>query len=148
MSPVKKAVGFIFTFVFLFVTGECGAQLYQWVDDKGTLHFSESPPPDLPKSSDKTQDKSRDNSEKPRIKDQSRNQTKKTLAKNQPVHQEAAREKTLRQDDTQAILKRLEFGNRQIPEDLKKYAPAAPAPSPRDSGGGSAESQPVRRSSS
>jgi hypothetical protein len=67
-----------------FAAGEnaFGQTLYKWVDEKGTVHFSESPPP--------------------RIK----------------------QEKTTSMGNPSEILKKLEVGNRKIPEDMKKYGPA------------------------
>jgi len=60
-----------------------GQYLYKWVDEKGTMHLSESPPP-------KTPDK----------------ETKQTSTEN-----------------AAEILKKLEVGNREIPDDMKKYGP-------------------------
>jgi hypothetical protein len=34
-----------FLFAFLFVVGSAAAQVYRWVDEKGTVHYSNSTPP-------------------------------------------------------------------------------------------------------
>ena len=86
-----------------------GQGLYKWVDEKGTLHFSESPPPEK--------------------------------------KEEGAKNK----ENTSQIIKKLEVGNRTIPEDMKKYGPAGGAVaqgSQQSSGGsrgGTKASVPVRR---
>ena len=89
-----------------------GQTLYKWVDEKGTVHFSEDPPP----------------------------QTTVKEEKKPPT------------EDTAKILKKLEFGKREIPEDMKKYGPGGGGTS-RSSGGqaggssgSSRRSTPVRRS--
>jgi hypothetical protein len=66
-----------------FASGEgvFGQTLYKWVDEKGTVHFSEDPPP--------------------------RNKEEKRTSKG----------------NSSEILKKLEIGNRTIPEDMKKYGP-------------------------
>jgi hypothetical protein len=89
-----------------------GQVLYKWVDEKGTVHLSEDPPPETP------------------VKEE-----KKPPAEN-----------------TAKILKKLEFGNREIPDDMKKYGPGGGGAvrSSGGQGGGSSgssrRSTPVRRS--
>ncbi len=132
-----------FLLIFLLMgSSNCEAQLYQWADDKGTLHFSESPPENL-KSPDNKPDKDRD---KGQVRNRVNDEVKKNTVINPARNQGQAGDKTSKEEDTQAILNRLEVGNRTIPEDMKKYGPASPeGPSRRDQGG---DSQPVRRSSS
>ncbi len=79
-----KIVFILFVALGFFAAGEdgFGQNLYKWVDEKGTVHSSESPPP--------------------------RNKEEKTTSNGNPSE----------------ILKRLEVGNRTIPEDMKKYGPA------------------------
>jgi hypothetical protein len=94
-------------------TGEkgFGQYLYKWVDEKGTVHFSEDPPSE----------------EETTVKEKKKPST----------------------ENTAKILKKLEYGNREIPDDMKKYGPAGslPAPSSGGQGGGSSGgSAPVRRS--
>jgi len=90
--------------------GEKGFGQYQWVDKKGTVHFSEDPPPQAT----------------------------------------AKEEKKPPKENIEKILKRLEFGNREIPDDMKKYGPAGGGGAARSSGGGSSSrasrSAPVGRS--
>ena len=88
---------------------EEGQSFHQWVDENGTLHFSEDPPP------------------KATVKE----------------------EKKPPKEDTQKILKRLEFGNREIPDDMKKYGPAGGGGAQRSSGGqGGGSSSRASRSTS
>ena len=94
-----------------------GQTLYKWVDEKGTVHFSDDPPP-----------------------------------------QTAVKEgKKSSKENTEKILKNLEFGNREIPDDMKKYGPGSGGSSPSQSRGGqgggssgssskSTKSTPARRS--
>ncbi len=125
----------------LVVRSNCEAQLYQWVDEKGTLHFSESPPPEKVKNLDKKQDQIKD---KGVVRDKTKGEDKKTISNYTVRNQEQSRSA---KEDSISILKRLEVGNRPIPDDMKKYGPASPeGPSRRDQAG---DSQPsVRRSSS
>jgi len=74
--------------------GEKGFAQYQWVDEKGTVHFPDDPPP------------------KATVKE----------------------EKKTPKENIEKILKKLEFGNREIPDDMKKYGPAGGGAS-RSSGG-------------
>jgi hypothetical protein len=89
-----------------------GQTLYKWVDEKGTVHFSENPPPET-----------------------SINEQKKPPTEN-----------------TLKILKKLEYGNREVPNDMKKYGPGGGgvAHSSGGQGGGSSgrssRSTTVRRS--
>jgi hypothetical protein len=113
--PKKLSILFILFMVFgLLGIGEKGfAQyLYKWVDEKGTVHFSEDPPAET-----------------------SVNEEKKPPTEN-----------------TAKILKKLEFGKREIPEDMRKYGPGGGGISQSSggqSGGSSSQSSrstPVRRS--
>jgi hypothetical protein len=129
------ALGLI-TYLFI-MSNPCWAQLYKWVDEKGTIHFSDDPPPaavkglakDPAKGQVKTQDKIQ---EKNPVKNQKENPEKRAT-------QEA---------DTQAILKRLEMGNRYIPDDMKKYGPGGGYEGPREGGGQTVSSPSVTRGSS
>src|SRR4030042_6034762 len=106
----RKAFLFLLILPFLIITSElCWAQVYKWVDEKGTVHFSDGPPPGNLKSQDKNQEKVQESSQ---VKDQNKN-PEKTV------------DKQATQENTQARLKRLEIGNRQIPEDMKKYGPGS-----------------------
>ena len=123
---------------YLFVmSNPCWAQLYKWVDEKGTIHFSDDPPP----AALKTQAK---DPAKVQVKTQDRNQEK-----NQVKNQKGNPEKQATQEaDTQAILKRLEMGNRHIPDDMKKYGPGGGSEGPRGGGEQAVSSPGVRRGSS
>jgi len=123
---------------YLFVmSNPCWAQLYKWVDEKGTIHFSDNPPPGALKSQDKDQ-------AKVQVKTQDKNQEK-----NQVKNQKGNPEKQTPQEaDTQAILKRLEIGNRYIPDDMKKYGPAGGYEAPRGGGEQTVSSPSVQRGSS
>lgn len=118
--------------LFFIMCNPCWAQLYKWVDEKGTIHFSDEPPP----ASIKTQPK-----------DPAKTQTK-TQDKNQERNQKETEKQAAQEADTQAILKRLEMGNRQIPDDMKKYGPAGGYGGPQGGGGQAASSPGVSRGSS
>jgi hypothetical protein len=86
-----------------------GQYLYKWVDEKGTVHFSDDPPPQTS------------------VKEEKKPST----------------------ENTAKILKKLEYGNRDIPDDMKKYGPGgggAVQTSGGQGGGSSGRSTPVRRS--
>ena len=118
---------------FFIMCNPCWAQLYKWVDEKGTIHFSDEPPP----ASLKTQPK---DPVKVQVKTQDRNQVK---------DQKGNPEKQATQEgDTQAILKRLEMGNRYIPDDMKKYGPGGGSEGPRGGGEQAVSSPGGRRGSS
>jgi hypothetical protein len=68
-----------------------GESIYKWVDEKGTLNFSDSPQPDV-----------RNHPDKKAIK-----------------------------ENTNATMKKLEVGNRVIPQDMLKYGSAGNPPQPR-----------------
>ncbi len=51
----KRIIPLFLIFFLLAINGICWAQLYKWVDEKGTVHFSESPPPGDLKSQNKDQ---------------------------------------------------------------------------------------------
>jgi hypothetical protein len=123
---------------YLFVMGNpCWAQLYKWVDEKGTIHFSDDPPPAALKTQAKDQAKGQ-------VKTQDGNQEK-----NQVKNQKGNPEKqAVREADTLAILKRLEMGNRYIPDDMKKYGPGGGYEGPQGGGEQTVSSPSVRRSSS
>ena len=113
--PKKLSILFILFIVLgLLGIGEkgFGQTLYKWVDEKGTVHFSDDPP-------------------------------RETSVKE---------EKKPPKENTAKILKKLEYGNREIPDDMKKYGPGGGGTS-RSSGGqaggssgSSRKSTPVRRS--
>ena len=119
---------------YLFVmSNPCSAQLYKWVDEKGTIHFSDDPPPVALKTQAK-------DLAKVQVKTQDRNQEK---------NQKGNPEKQATQEaDTQAILKRLEMGNRYIPDDMKKYGPGGGYEGPQGGGEQTVSSPSVRRRSS
>jgi hypothetical protein len=83
-ADMVKMIFILFVVLGFVAAGEVGfgQTLYKWVDEKGTVHFSENPPP--------------------------KNKEEKKKGKGNPSE----------------ILKRLEVGNRTIPEDMKKYGPA------------------------
>ncbi len=68
-----------------------GESIYKWVDEKGTLNFSDAPQPDV-----------RNHPDKKAIK-----------------------------ENTNATMKKLEEGNRVIPQDMLKYGSAGSPPQPR-----------------
>ena len=112
---------FLILFIVLLLVGigekGFGQSLYKWVDEKGTVHFSDDPPP----------------------------QTAVKEKKKPP------------KEDTAKILEKLEFGSREIPDDMKKYGSGSGGSSPSQSRGGqsggssgssskSTKSTPARRS--
>jgi hypothetical protein len=113
-SEMPKIFLILFIVLVLLGVGEkgFGQYLYKWIDEKGTVHFSEDPPPETA-----------------------------VKEKKQPPTENTAK-----------ILKKLEFGNREIPEDMKKYGPGGGGISQSSGGqsGGSSSrssgSTPVRRS--
>lgn len=128
---MRSKVFLAFLVLSLFAIGEnTWGQIYKWVDEKGTVHFSDNPTSVTLKSQDESQDKSQD--------------------KNQVKNQDKTLDKQTTKEDTSAILKRLEIGNRYIPEDMRKYGPAGPAAyeRPRDGGGQAASTPSPRRSKS
>jgi hypothetical protein len=130
---MKRSLFLLFLFLVAFNSSICEAQLYKWVDEKGTIHFSDDPPP----AALKTQ-----------AKDPAKVQVK-TQDKNQEKNQKRNSEKqTTQESDTQAILKRLEMGNRYIPDDMKKYGPGGGYEGPRGGGEQTVSSPSVRRGSS
>jgi len=90
------------TVVFALMTTweDSWGQTYKWVDEKGTLNFSDNPASVPPKKQGK----------QPQQPEKEKKQTV-----NQP--------KQPAKEDTLAILKGMEFGNRKIPEDMLKYGP-------------------------
>jgi 3-oxoacyl-[acyl-carrier-protein] synthase III len=134
-------------FLMAVCSSVCQAQIYKWVDEKGTVHFSDGPSAGVVKDQDKNQDKIQDkyidkrrdkNTDKKHFKNQD---VKRMSGQDRSVDKKAAKE------DTQAILKNLEFGNRQIPDDMKKYGPSGGFERPREPDQ-TARSSPVRRTSS
>ncbi len=142
---MKKRLVLLFLLLFFMAINSniCEAQIYKWVDEKGTVHFSDGPPSGAAKVQDKSQDKSLD-------KKQDKNQVQKQV-KNQENKQPGSRDKTVNKqaakEDAQAILKNLEIGNRYIPDDMKKYGPSGGYERPRDAEQ-TARSPTVRRTSS
>jgi hypothetical protein len=113
---------FLALFSFILGSNVCSAQIYKWVDEKGTVHFSDSPASGVIKNQDKNQGKALDkNQEKPQDRSQSRPPDKKEG------------KQTAKEND-RATLKHLEVGNRYIPEDMKKYGPAGGYDGPRGGG--------------
>jgi len=80
---------------------------------------------------------------KGQVKSQDKSQEKK-LSKNQSLHPE----KQPPQEDTLAILKRLEVGNRHLPDDMKKYGPGGGYEAPQGGSERTVSLPSVRRSSS
>jgi hypothetical protein len=136
----------VFLVLFLFAIGKdaWANEIYKWVDEKGTMHLSDTPPPAVLKNQDKSLPKNQDfNKDKTDDKNQAKNPDKNKAAK-----QDGNSNKLTAKEDTTAILKRLEVGNRTIPEDMRKYAPAGPAgyERPPDAGGQTSSPPSVRRS--
>ena len=129
--------------LILFMAGGsiCSAQIYKWVDEKGTVHFSDSPTAGNPPGKDQDKGKSQDRTPtKPRDRDQ-----REALEKKQEKKQDKKEEKQTTQQGSPPSLKHMEVGSRYIPEDMKKYGPAGAAEGPR--GGGDASASSPRRSS-
>ena len=113
-SEMPKIFLILFILLVLLGIGEkgFGQYLYKWVDEKGTVHFSEDPPPETT------------------VKEEKKRPT----------------------ENTAKILKKLEFGNREIPDDMKKYGPGGGGVTQSSGGqgggssGSSRRSTPVRRS--
>jgi hypothetical protein len=88
----KVALAMLVVFGLSLLSGTAmGDSVYKWVDEKGTLNFSDSPQPDV-----------RNHPDKKAIK-----------------------------ENTNATVKKLEVGNRVIPQDMLKYGPAGSLPQPR-----------------
>ena len=136
----KRIIPLFLIFFLLTIDGICWAQLYKWVDEKGTVHFSDSPPPGALKSQSKDQTRVQG---KDQVKTEEKGQEKRP-SKNQSNPPE----KQPSQEDTLAILKRLEVGNRQIPDDMKKYGPGGGYEAPRGGSDQTVSSPSVQRSSS
>ena len=143
---MRIRVFLVFLVLFLFAIGkDAGAnEIYKWVDEKGTMHLSDTPPPATLKSQDKGQAKNQEiNKDKIEDKNKVKNQDNNKVKK-----QDVNSDKVTTKEDPLAILKRLEVGNRTIPEDMRKYGPAGPAAyeRPRDAGGQTPSPPSVRRS--
>ena len=111
----------VFLILFLFAIGKnsWGDEFYKWVDEKGTLHFLDNSTSVNVRRQDESQGKTQDrNQDKNQVKRQDKNQVK---------NQDGNLDKETTKEDVLAILKRLEIGNRYIPEDMQKYGPAGPA---------------------
>jgi hypothetical protein len=111
----------VFLILFLFAIGKnsWGDEFYKWVDEKGTLHFLDNSTSVNVRRQDESQGKTQDrNQDKNQVKRQDKNQVK---------NQDGNLDKETTKEDVLAILKRLEIGNRYIPEDMRKYGPAGPA---------------------
>jgi hypothetical protein len=115
----------VFLILFLFAIGKnsWGDEFYKWVDEKGTVHFSDNPTSVNVRKQDESQGKNQDRN---KDKGQDKNQVKKQ-DKNQVKNQDGNLGKETTKEDALAILKGLEIGNRYIPEDMRKYGPAGPA---------------------
>ena len=143
---MRSKPSLVFLVLFLFAIGKDGwaNEIYKWVDEKGTMHLSDTPPPAVLKNQDKSQPKNQDlNKDKTDYKNQAKNQDKNKVKK-----RDGNSDKLTAKEDTTAILKRLELGNRTIPEDMRKYGPAGPAgyERPPDAGAQTPSPPSVRRS--
>jgi hypothetical protein len=143
---MRSKVFLVFLVLFLLAIDEntWANEIYKWVDEKGTVHLSDTPPPAVLKNQDKGQPKNQDlNKDKTDDKNQVKNQDKNKVKK-----QDGDSDKLTTKEDALAILKRLEVGNRTIPEDMRKYGPAGPAgyERPPDAGGQTPSPPSVRRS--
>jgi hypothetical protein len=89
---VKVALAVLVVLILSISSGAVlGESIHKWVDEKGTLNFSDSPQPDV-----------RNHPDKKAIK-----------------------------ENTNATVKKLEVGNRVIPQDMLKYGPAGSPSQPR-----------------
>jgi len=108
---MRGKVFLVVAVVFLFGFGAggytWGQGIYKWVDEKGTIHFSDGPV-SVPQKSQET------SPEKNQLKSPDKNQGK---GANRQVVQE----------DSQAILKQYEFGKRDLPNEMLKYGSAGSA---------------------
>jgi Domain of unknown function (DUF4124) len=102
---MRRKVILVAAVVFLFGLGvgghTWGQGIYKWVDEKGTIHFSDGSAPVPQKSLETSPDRNQLNSP-------DKNQGK--GASRQAV-----------QEDSQAVLKRYEFGKRDLPNQTLKY---------------------------
>lgn len=104
----KICLVFLVLFIFAIGNNTWGQGFYKWIDEKGVVHFSEDPPTVIPKNQGKDQDKTQVKSE----------------AKKQAKKQDKTLDTQTTKEDSSAILKGLEVGNRTIPKDMRKYGPA------------------------
>jgi len=76
--------------------------IYKWIDEKGTLNFSDNPSPKIFESQ----------------------------AKNRPptTASPSGRREGIEKGDSLAVVKNLEIGHRSIPSDMHKYGPGNPIP--------------------
>ena len=149
----KRLVLLCLSFLFLMVvcSPACEAQIYKWVDEKGTVHFSDGAPGVAAKDQDRGPEKGQDRSQD---KNSDRKQDK-TIGQKQIGNQDVRKvkgpdgggDRRVAKENTQAILKNLEFGNRYIPDDMKKYGPSGGYERRREPDQ-AASSPSVRRSSS
>ncbi len=138
-ASMEKTLVLLFLLLLFFVAAcdsVCEAQIYKWVDEKGTVHFSDSPSTVPTKNQDKDQAGSQEKAQDKNInRIQDKNVSQKHI-KSQGVKQTGVSDKTVdkrvAKEDTQAILKNLEFGNRHIPDDMKKYGPSGGYERPRE----------------
>ena len=100
----KICLVFLVLFIFAIGNNTWGQGFYKWIDEKGVVHFSEEPPPVIPKNQGKDQDK--------------------TQVKSRDKKQDKTLDTQTTKEDSLAILKGLEVGNRTIPKDMRKYGPA------------------------
>ncbi len=104
-----------FVFLFGFGVGDTWGQgIYKWVDEKGTIHFSDNPAPITQKSQETIPDKNQ-------LESPDKNQGK--GANGQAV-----------QKDSHAILKQYEFGRRNVPDQMLKQGSARPTSSQQGAG--------------
>jgi hypothetical protein len=132
-----------------------GQTLYQWVDEKGVVRFSDTPPSQVPKKKDEKQ-ATKENSAKIPPSTMKKEEGKTTnedplniLNKLQagsrtvPVQskkgeKQATKESSAKREEGKTtnenslnILNKLQVGNRTIPDDMKKYGPGGPETSRR-----------------
>lgn len=127
-----------------------GQGIHKRADEKGTIHFSNSPVSTTQKNQDQSQGKGQNiNNVKPQDNPQASPQNKNQVSprdksavgvqgknqvgsqdKNQVRGQDKNQDKNpggqVAPTDSGAVLKRLELGNRSIPKDMRKYGPAGP----------------------
>ena len=104
----KICLVFLVLFIFAIGSNTWGQVFYKWIDEKGVVHFSEDPPAVIVKNQGKDQNKTQAKSED----------------KNQVKKENKTLDKQTTKEDSLAILKGLEVGNRTIPKDMRKYGPA------------------------
>jgi hypothetical protein len=164
---------FIIFLVLGFLAAEedgVGQTLYKWTDEKGAVHFSETPPSQIPSKKDEKQ-ATKESSAK--IPSSSKKEEEKTTKENplnilnklqagsrtvpiqskkdekQATKESPAKvpnstnkeEKKTANENSLNILNKLQVGDRTIPDDMKKYGPGGPeAPRRQEQTAGSSSS--------